>query len=226
MNPVTLVARSKNRKLGAVAATYVSQQSCPRDCPFLRSGCYAESGPIGVITHRLNRSGRRSPKSLALAESKLIASAPGDRPLRVHVVGDCRTNGSAQIVSRAMANYPNRSWTYTHAWRKVHRRSWGKANVLASCESIASVRKARRGGYATVLTVPKFQADRAYNVTPDIRLIPCPNQTRGVTCAQCRLCWDAERLRKSRLTIGFALHGNRAKSVNNKQPGRIALEVL
>lgn len=37
--------------------------------------------------------------------------------------------------------------------------------------------------------------------------IPCPNQTRGRTCEQCRLCWDAESLRSRRTGIAFAAHG-------------------
>src|SRR3712207_595599 len=51
----TATNRSKNRKLGDAAVTYVSQQSCPRTCPFYRAGCYAEQGPMGMfVTSRLN----------------------------------------------------------------------------------------------------------------------------------------------------------------------------
>ena len=45
---VVAVEVSGNRKLGPVSATYVSQRSCPRDCPFLGRGCYAEWGHTGV----------------------------------------------------------------------------------------------------------------------------------------------------------------------------------
>jgi len=38
-----------------VSATYVSQQSCPDDCPLLGNGCYAETGNVGIHTNRLNR---------------------------------------------------------------------------------------------------------------------------------------------------------------------------
>jgi len=42
-------------ELGKVSATYAAQQSCPADCPFLGSGCFAEDGLTGgFITERLN----------------------------------------------------------------------------------------------------------------------------------------------------------------------------
>ncbi len=58
---VSLIQRSGNRKLGHMAVTYVSQDSCPGDCPFRGSGCYAEQHFAGITTRRLNRAGRFSP---------------------------------------------------------------------------------------------------------------------------------------------------------------------
>ena len=39
------------------------------------------------------------------------------------------------------------------------------------------------------------------------RVLPCPAETRGRTCVQCRLCFDTEALAKRKLAIGFQLHG-------------------
>jgi hypothetical protein len=41
-------AHSQNRKLGGMHVTYAAQVTCPRTCPFLQNGCYAESGHTGI----------------------------------------------------------------------------------------------------------------------------------------------------------------------------------
>lgn len=57
---VIVVEQSADAKLSdpkgvGVSATYVSQYTCPQDCPLLGAGCYAEGGNVGIHTHRLNR---------------------------------------------------------------------------------------------------------------------------------------------------------------------------
>src|SRR5262245_51876429 len=81
------VETSDNRKLGPVSATYASQASCPRSCPWFGSGCYAETGHVGHTTRRLNRSAVRGPLAVARAEARAIDRLTADRLLRLHVVG-------------------------------------------------------------------------------------------------------------------------------------------
>jgi hypothetical protein len=93
---------------------------------------------------------------------------PG-RPLRLHTVGDCRTDEAARIVAAAAERYMDAGggpvWTYTHAWRLVDRASWGRVSVLASCETPEQVELARARGYATAIVVDEF--DR-----PPLRALP------------------------------------------------------
>jgi len=204
MNGVVTVKASKNAKIGEAAATYAAQQTCPSACPLRNAGCYAESGNVRYVTQRLNRT-RARPLTIAREEARQIDALPGDRPLRVHVVGDCPTDASARLVSAAMERYTQRSgmpaWTYTHAWRDVKRASWGNASVLASCESTADVRKAQRKGYATAIVIDG-------EGPTDTRIVKCPAQTHSdVTCASCRLCMDAPRLHAGRISIAFQVHG-------------------
>lgn len=206
MTGVTIVAKTANRKLGDCAATYVSQASCATGCPLRNAGCYAESGPAGFTTARLNRS-TAEPIELARSEAAGIQALPGDRPLRVHVVGDCPNDESAAIVGSAMADYPNVAWTYTHAWRDVQRSSWGNAHVLASCESADDVRDARIRGYATAIVVSEHPSDRAYDLD-GVKVIPCPAESGRTNCADCGLC-----SRELPATIGFAAHGARKATV-------------
>lgn len=214
-NGVIVKEDSANRKLGLVSATYVSQGSCPRSCPFFGSGCYAEHGRVGFISRRLNRSSTRGPVELARVEARGIDALSGDRLLRLHVVGDCRTNAAAQVVGAAAGRYARRGmlprrgrkvWTYTHAWRTVERASWGPdVSVLASCETGREARQAMAAGYAAAVVVARFERDSAYQVD-GTTVIPCPEQTRGITCRECGLCRDDERLRSAGLVIGFEVH--------------------
>jgi hypothetical protein len=214
------VADSQNRKIGWAATTYVAQQSCPTSCPFFDGGgCYAEQGPLGqYITKPLNLAAAArpgaTPEDLARAEANAIDALevePG-KPLRLHTVGDCKTDGAAAIVAAAAARYVARGggkvWTYTHAWRDVRRESWGEVHVLASCETTAELAKARGRGYATAIVIDEY-ADRRVYVDEGEKLLPCPAQTKkGVTCASCELCMKTEHLRSHGLTIAFEVHGS------------------
>jgi hypothetical protein len=214
------VESSDNRKLGCCSATYVSQESCP-SCPLRGAGCYAEHDLIQFVTWRLGRAGALSPARLALAEARAIDRLTGDRPLRLHVVGDCRTPRAAGIVAAAAARYQARGgrpvWTYTHAWRTVPRAAWGEVSVLASCESAQQAAEAMAQGYAAALLVDEYPSEAAYN-HGGVRVLPCPYQTRGVQCRDCRLCFGDTRLLKAGLVIGFAVHGSGAALARHALP--------
>jgi hypothetical protein len=80
--------------------------------------------------------------------------------------------------------------------------------VLASCETEEEVLLARSRGYATAMVVEEHAGDRRHR-RGRLNLLPCPSQTRGVTCADCGLCMDDGFLRNRNLTITFAVHGSR-----------------
>lgn len=214
----TLVPLSQNAKLGPVAATYVAQVTCPTSCPFYKNGCYAETGNAGIHTARLNRT-TADAMELAQAEADLIHAAAinpkqSKIPLRLHVVGDCKTDAAAGLVSTAAAIYQKRKgtvWTYTHAWKDVRRESWGDVSVLASCETVADVRKAMSEGYAAAIV-----RDQDTTIKEDgLTYVPCPQQRReGVTCASCRLCMQDSKLRDRGVVIVFTPHGFNRKKVN------------
>src|SRR5580765_7996477 len=85
------VERSNNSKIGAMSATYATQRTCPKECPLRDEGCYAETGPMGFTTKRLNRAanGSRYHKAVAYKAAKQEAQAidalSGAYPLRLHV---------------------------------------------------------------------------------------------------------------------------------------------
>ena len=200
-----------NRKTGPVYVTHAAQASCPDSCPFLKSGCYAESGPQGIWTKRMNdaaSSAKVTDMDVAMAEAAAIRTLPDDRPLRLHIVGDCRTDKAAATVSAAADERSQPTWAYTHAWRTVDRASWGRVNVLASCETDADVAAAYDRGYAACRVVNKHDGERAKRDAQGMLNIPCPEQTgRSTSCIDCRLCWNADALRNRKAVIVFAAHG-------------------
>ncbi|WP_439627560.1 DUF7227 family protein [Gemmata sp.] len=209
-------AHSLNAKLGRAAATYVARQSCPASCPFRAEGCYAEHDNTRATWDRITAgSAGAGPVELARREAALIDGLPGTRDLRLHVAGDSVTVAGTRAIAAACGRYVERGrgagcdvkvWAYTHAYRTVPRAAWGVVSVLASCETAADVAAARGRGYAAALVVPEFGAEAAH-AAGGVRLLPCPQQTRGRACTDCRLCFDDGRLRTAGLVIGFALHG-------------------
>lgn len=217
------VERSKNSKVGDVSATYVSLKSCPACCALRGQGCYAELGKVGMYVRKLDKTADERAvdgRDMARAEARAIDGLTGQRPLRLHVSGDTRTATNAKIVAGAAERYIARGaqkvWSYTHAWRDVPRRSWGKVSMLASCETVDDAARALKKGYAPAVVVAEHPADgRAVrDERTGVKLIPCPAQTRDeVTCESCRLCWNDDKLKADRAAITFAAHGPRQGAV-------------
>jgi hypothetical protein len=204
------VENSDNRKTGPVSATYVNLESCPMDCPLMGNGCYAERGMVAAQTARLDGG---NPVEIARAEAAGIRRLSGWRPLRLHVSGDCRTNGAARIVSAAARAYRKRAgspaWTYTHSWDRVERSSWAGVSVLASCDTVGQMAQARARGYATAYTYDSEMVSHGELVRSVIGLpgapkfVECPHDTKGIPCVNCRLCWDDQQLYRMNQTILF-----------------------
>lgn len=210
------VERSENQKTGLVSVTMTSQASCPESCAFFNSGCYAENYPQSIHTNRLNKHAETSPEAIAQFEADAIKTLSGKRPLRLHIVGDAKTDAAAEILADAVANYPQPVWAYTHAWRDVSRVSWGRVSALASCETVQDAKRANAAGYAAAVVVESFASTKAYSVD-GMKLIPCPAQThKGIQCVDCKLCWDDSKLRQIGANIAFEPHGDGEEIVRAK----------
>jgi hypothetical protein len=210
-SPVAVVAISGNRKTGPCASTSVSQATCPSTCQLRGAGCYAEDvGMQPWTTRRLNSNPATNPYLIAQIEAAGIDGLKGNRDLRVHVVGDCRTVASARLIGAAMVRYERRggylAWTYTHAWKTVPYSAWQGARVMASVHSGADVARARAQGYtATAYAVPERHPSRHAYTVDGVRVIPCPAQwsdgihcyTHGSRSQSCDICKGPE------LTVAF-----------------------
>lgn len=202
-------------KLGHVATTAApADQSCPHDCALWDACFYRKGLHLGRVNRELEgASAGATPLQVAEAEAKAIdTQLSGRYPLRIHVGGDARTASAAAVLGSAAERYHAIAgqpvFTYTHAWRTVPRSAWGSAvSVLASVESPAEAARAMVRGYAAALTVDRHPEDGKAWRAGRLRVIPCPEQTRGVKCEDCRLCFDADGLRRRRAVIAFAMHG-------------------
>lgn len=231
--PVKLILNTENRKLRGCAVTYVAQQSCPQECLFLNQGCYAEYGPMfWSVTSKLNQEAKGlSILDLARREAELISRLSRDprardRPLRLHGVGDCASDVAAMIVARASARWITKNkasvWGYTHAWRTINRRSWLNVSILASVENPIDLALAEKRGYAAAMVVPKFpNGPKAFTQwikepgkkSQSFKIVPCPEQTLGIGCRDCKLCFKDQWLHENRIVIGFTPHGVGQKKI-------------
>lgn len=223
MKGAIYVSDSGNTKIMGsqkVDATYASiKHTCPDTCSLKGEGCYAQTSFVGMINQRMQRRARQgSPLDVARAEAHAIdesyngGSVPEGRALRLHVSGDSRTIKGTRLINNAIGRWKQRgggaTWSYTHAWRHVPRSEWSNVSILASVADVSEVQAAKAQGYAPAIVVGEHISDKAYTLPgSDVKWIPCPNQTRGVGCTDCRLCFDADRLHQNNFGIAFAAHG-------------------
>lgn len=210
-----VVMNSQNAKIGNIAATYLPIKStCPTTCKLKDNGCYAQLGNVGFQVRRLERvtEGKKA-YDIIRAEAREITAKgklANGKTLRMHVSGDCRTAKSAKLLAKAATYWNGKVYTYTHAWRSIPKESWGSISVLASCESIEDAKDALKAGYAPSIVVDKHVGERAY-MQDGVKVIPCPSQTRGITCDKCNLCMNDRVLIEQGAAIGFAAHGAGSK---------------
>lgn len=116
--------------------------------------------------------------------------------------------------------YPNREFklvftSYTHcaqslltdkAIKAVHEKY--QATMNYSAKTLVEVESAVRANMPVCYATGDIEGDRAYLKAHGIKSIVCPNQTRGLTCAQCKLCGKFDR----NAVVIFSMHGAKAKA--------------
>lgn len=230
------VSDSGNTKLNGsrkVDATYASvEATCPKTCPFMGEGCYAQMGLMAMHTNRLDRDAAgMTTGQVAKVEAKAIdesykgGKVPENRNLRIHVAGDCRTARAASTIAAAVARWQKRgggrAWSYTHAHKNIKRSYWGTISVLASIESVSQVPDVRKQGYAPAIVVSEFENEKAFTIKDcDTTWIPCPAQTspggKTIGCTDCGLCMKADWLFETNRGIAFSAHGAGQKKIKRK----------
>lgn len=217
------------------SSTYVSiGATCPTSCRFKDAGCYVQVGITGARARKLDLEAKArdwTGDRVIEHEAYIIDrqwpdgipqdGAQGGRDLRLHVGGDVSSQRAARVLAGAAARWRARGggavWTYTHRWSDIDREAWGDITVLASVESLEEAHEVVSLGYMPGFTMSNFASERAWKPKgSDLRIVPCPAQTRDRNCVTCRLCLD--RKPAGPAAIAFAMHGTRAKSARRNLP--------
>lgn len=201
---VHLVRKTNNKKTGKVAATYITGDTCPDRCPFL-SICYANQGTMGntpfkiAETHGTEDLARTADGIRALPDGALVRHAVSGEPTPEYVAA----------MGAAHEDRPDTlGWTYLHSWPDRSPAEF-PTNLVpnASCETPEELEKATANGWDTVLVATGADDELIGQKVAGKRVIVCPNQSRGVTCAECKLCMKRDRA----VTIAFLPHGAKNK---------------
>lgn len=211
-HPVLVVENSRNTKIGDASATYAPMKTCPDTCIFLNNGCYAQGGFCHVKVKQMARAAEgMNVYELAAFEADGIRSLTGEKPLRLHVTGDCKDGICTGMISSACMKYikkhNNPVWGYTHNWRYVDRNSWRGVSIMASCETSDDVLEAYRKGYVASITSSEIPNDGRFEY------VVCPSQSSGKKCVDCRLCLYSDRLLNRKIVIFHIVHGHRSMAL-------------
>lgn len=232
---------SNNHKVGPIAVSTTSRDTCPARCPLRATkaglrGCYADGQPLRGHWDLVDSGERGVIWSQFCRE---VANLPAGRMLRLSQAGDQPTGATPDRISRramiwlaqarqVSGNGPERggvTFGYTH-----HRLSRANLTTLAllrqqgivinaSADSLDEARRIRQRHPDLPLTV-LVPSDFATPLRdPDLgRVVVCPAQTGSLSCATCGagspLC--ARPVRD--YVIAFRAHG-----IAHQLAGRVAL---
>lgn len=210
------VAKSSNRKTGAMPVTYNERKSCPPSCPHYEDDCYAEDFHTSLAWNR-------APKGATLPQlTKFIRNMDDGQIWRHAVAGDLWGKGE-EVDAYALgevvkANMGRKGFTYTHKkspeaikWIR-HANQWGFTINLSADDAGEADALAELNAAPVVCIVPMDTP--THTKTPAGRpIVVCPAQTtEGVTCVSCQLCQKADR----KSIVGFRAHGSKAKVTDAK----------
>lgn len=210
-----LVPASQNMKLGGIPSSMTDMASCPMACSFRNHGCYAESGQVLLWWERVATIGDSwtdfCEQVRKLADGQLWRhNTAGDLPGRE----DALDVIALDMLVRAQKG--KRGFTFTHKplRRATERMAVANANragftINLSADSLGhadALADLEIGPVAVVL--PSGASPRGLYTPAGRKVVVCPAETSGLTCAECQLC--AYTTRKA--VIGFPAHG-RAKAI-------------
>lgn len=208
-----LTLKSRNEKVGPIPVSTTSAKTCPSDCPFKKSGCYADGGPLALFWGKVTRGEAGLDWDAFCGQVKAL---PEGQLWRHNQAGDLPSNDGRMIDHEALsmlvtANAGKRGFTYTHhnpangnnAGMIKHANMLGftvnlSGNNLAHADKLAAL---DIGPVVAVVT----EEHPEHSTTPEGRkVVVCPEQTgKAKSCAECGLCQKANRA----VIVAFRAHG-------------------
>ena len=209
---VHLTLKSRNEKVGPIPVSTTSAKTCPTDCPFKKSGCYADGGPLALFWGKVTREEAGTDWNTFCGQ---IAALPIGQLWRHNQAGDLPGDG-LQIDAKAMSELVlsamhTKGFTYTHYSpmhgtnaRIIQAANKGGFTVNLSGNNLAHADKLASLNIGPVVAVvPEDFPDTGK--TPEGRKVAvCPEQTgKAKSCAECKLCQKADRA----VIVAFRAHG-------------------
>lgn len=233
MLKMLLIPSSGNVKTGKVIATYTEDKSCPTRCPFKGQGCYGEAYHTARAWRRCKNdldtrqvSDRETLKVALEMAARVQSKSNSVVVFRHNVAGDLSKDGETidkETLNALIGSVSNArtvlgkmgkeflAYTYTHCDVNTNHEaikdSISNGFVInASCETVEETFNAVSMGLPAVLTT--FDVDSDIKALKDlgVKSFQCPAQTKGKTCAECKLC-----ARKREVVVLFQVHGNSKK---------------
>lgn len=219
---VTWVPRSGNKKLGPIPAAIVSPETCPSSCGFYGKGCFPESYPSMLHWRNVERDGLEWEDFLAR-----VRALPEGQLWRYAVSGDLPGNGESvdtlRLAELSKANRGRRGFAFTHkspesplaAVAMIRARQDG-FTINLSADTLEDADRKSYFALPVVVVVPSDAPD-GLRTPAGRRLVMCPAETRGLTCAECQLCSVPSR----KGIVAFRAHGPMKKTVSRIARGEV-----
>lgn len=221
---VSLTLVSRNAKIGPIAASMSSSDTCPKSCPFIKAGCYAKQGPISWHWKALDNS------LIAMtwdAFCKAVSRLPRGSLFRHNTAGDLPSkDGDSESIDSVMlaalvkAARNIKGFTYTHKGdnpanhEAIKAANAGSFTVNLSANTLEHADRLAALGIGPVAVVLPSTVDgnqiRSMATPEGRKVVICPATYRGVNCASCRLCSRQDRS----CIVGFPAHGMQFKKVD------------
>lgn len=220
---VHLTLKSRNEKVGPIPVSTTESKTCPTSCPFKKSGCYADGGPLALFWGKVDRGDAGVSWDEFCGQ---VAALPEGQLWRHNQAGDLPSDGreidAQALEDLVMASRGKRGFTYTHhdPAQGDNARIIGTANHMGFTINLSGNNLRHADELAdfdigpVVAVVPEDHPE--HSTTPAGRkVVVCPEQTgKAKSCAECGLCQKVNRA----VIVAFRAHG-----VSKKKAIRIAL---
>jgi hypothetical protein len=199
-NYTGVVLKSGNIKLGkgAMATLRPVGITCPKTCPLLGHGCYAQKFHMDIVSKNAPTSAHVFVRYMKDATDRwLVRNAQKPALLRFHTSGDVMLNDVVDhdyvsaLTQWARVYIENAIpvINYTHVWKDVSTRVM-QFFTRASTHSIAEAKQAIAEGWHVTMQIRKGDAMR---IKQELKAegmtgVHCPWQTNRIPCKRCGLC--------------------------------------
>lgn len=219
MYSVHVTPKSANAKTGPIPVSTSSRSTCSKACPFIKNGCYADSGPLALHWNKVTEGSRGTDWQ---GFCNTVAGFANDTLWRHNQAGDLPGDGvtidQLAMMDLLTANKGKRGFTYTHYTMasESNRNTVKLSNSLGftinlSANNLQHADELKALNIGPVVVVVDSNTDAKTFKTPaGHSVVVCPATYKdSVSCATCQLC---QRQRDT--IVAFPAHGTSKAKAN------------